>query len=88
MQEPRNLVRAAAGTLTAASARKASPSEFPIYFFRTKMSSIASEQGSSPTDRTIEEHYSPLTKQFPHPLHYRGTIAPTVVLIAVVSLLS
>ena len=32
MQEPRNLVRAAAGPLTAASARKASPSAFPTYF--------------------------------------------------------
>ena len=32
MQEPRNLVRAAAGPLTAASARKASPAAFPTYF--------------------------------------------------------
>ena len=32
MQELRNLVRAAAGPLTAASARKASPSEVPTYF--------------------------------------------------------
>ena len=32
MQEPRNLVRDAAEPLTAASARKASPSAFPTYF--------------------------------------------------------
>ena len=32
MQEPRNLVRAATGPLTAASARKASPLAFPTYF--------------------------------------------------------
>ena len=32
LQEPRNLVRAAAGPLTAASVRNASPSEFPTYF--------------------------------------------------------
>ena len=32
MQGPRNLVRAAAGPLTAANARKASPSAFPTYF--------------------------------------------------------
>ena len=32
MQEPRNLVRAAAGSLTAASAPKDSPSEFSTYF--------------------------------------------------------
>ena len=32
MQEPRNLVRAAVGPLTAASARKSSPSTFAIYF--------------------------------------------------------
>ena len=31
MQEPRNLVRAATEPLTAASARKASPSAFPTY---------------------------------------------------------
>ena len=32
MQEPRNLVRAATGPLTAASTRKTSPSAFPTYF--------------------------------------------------------
>ena len=32
MQNPRNLVRAATGPLTAASARKVSPSAFPTYF--------------------------------------------------------
>ena len=32
MQEPRNLVSAAAGSPAAASARKGSPSEFPTYF--------------------------------------------------------
>ena len=32
LKEPRNLIRAAAGPLTAASARKASSSEFPTYF--------------------------------------------------------